>query len=266
MSRVMRSANEPCPYEECDGSGFVIDEVARTTSICRCRPQRLAAAKAHKLSSVIPKRYAGVSFDRSPVTLIDPGVVSEVRRYCDDVEANLERGQGLWLMGDVGTGKTTLAMLVSRAARMAGKTVAIYSLPRLLSELRKTFDESADMSYLQLMDGLIGVDLLHIDDVGAEKTSDWVLEQLYAIVNGRYEDQRSVVLTTNLDPMALEDQIGARTVSRLLEMCGDPLPLFGEDQRKHNLDPEPAAPAGGVDAWEPPLRYGEAPSAARWRS
>jgi DNA replication protein DnaC len=259
----MRSANEPCPFEECDGSGFVVDEAAYTTRVCRCRPGRLAAAKAHKLSSVIPKRYAGVSFDRSPVTLIDPGVVSEVRRYCDDVEGMLERGRGLWLMGDVGTGKTTLAMLVSRAARMAGRTVAIYSLPRLLSELRKTFDESADLSYLQLMDGLIGVDLLHIDDVGAEKTSDWVLEQLYAIVNGRYEDQRSVVLTTNLDPMALEDQIGVRTVSRLLEMCGDPLPLFGEDQRKHNLDPDPE-PAG-IDAWEPPLRYGEAPSAARWR-
>jgi DNA replication protein DnaC len=261
--RVMRSANAPCPYEVCDGSGFVFDREAFTTSECRCRPQRLAAAKASRLSAVIPRRYADLSFDRPPVTQIDPGVVSEVRRYADTIGDQLDAGRGLWLMGDVGTGKTTLAMLVSRAARMAGRSVAIYSLPRLLSELRKTFDESADLSYLQLMDSLIEVDLLHIDDVGAEKTSDWVLEQLYAIVNGRYEDERAVVLTTNLDPPALEEQIGVRTVSRLLEMCGDPLPLFGEDQRKHNLDGGPAAP----DAWEPPATggYGELGSAAlRW--
>jgi len=58
-----------------------------------------------------------------------------------------------------------------------------------------------------------------------------VLEQLYAIVNERYEAQRSMVVTTNLDQPALEEQIGPRTVSRLVEICGDPLPLFGEDLR-----------------------------------
>ena len=260
----MRAANGPCPFDECDGSGFVVDREAFTTRECRCRPQRLAAAKAHKLSAVIPRKYARVSFDTPPVTQIDPGVVSEVRRYSDDVDARLDEGRGLWLMGDVGTGKTTLAMLVSREARLRGHSVAIYSLPRLLSELRKTFDESADLSYLQLLDGLIGVDLLHIDDVGAEKTSDWVLEQLYAIVNGRYEDERAIVLTTNLDPPALEQQIGERTVSRLLEMCGDPLPLFGEDQRKHNLDPGGHEPPPAPERWEPPARYGEAGAAVNW--
>ena len=70
-----------------------------------------------------------------------------------------------------------------------------------------------------------------VDDLGAEKRSDWVLEQLYAIVNERYETQRSVVVTTNLSQADLEEQIGPRTVSRLVEICGDPLPLFGEDLR-----------------------------------
>jgi DNA replication protein DnaC len=58
-----------------------------------------------------------------------------------------------------------------------------------------------------------------------------VLEQLYAIVNERYEAERSMVVTTNLDQGALEEQMGARTVSRLVELCGDPLPLFGQDLR-----------------------------------
>ena len=56
-----------------------------------------------------------------------------------------------------------------------------------------------------------------------------MLEQLYAIVNERYESQRSMVVTTNLDADELEEQIGPRTVSRLVEICGDPLPLFGDD-------------------------------------
>jgi DNA replication protein DnaC len=73
--------------------------------------------------------------------------------------------------------------------------------------------------------------LLHVDDLGAEKSSDWVLEQLYAIIDERYIEGRAVVVTTNLDLPQLEAQIGPRTVSRLAEICGDPLPLFGDDQR-----------------------------------
>ena len=73
--------------------------------------------------------------------------------------------------------------------------------------------------------------MLHIDDVGAERKNDWVLEELYSIVNARYEDQRSMVLTTNcLDREELCEQINARTVSRLTEMC-DELPLLGHDHR-----------------------------------
>jgi DNA replication protein DnaC len=71
---------------------------------------------------------------------------------------------------------------------------------------------------------------LHIDDVGAERSTDWVLEELYSIVNARYEDQRSMLITTNLDRGDLCEQITERTVSRLAEMC-DPLPLLGHDRR-----------------------------------
>jgi DNA replication protein DnaC len=159
-------------------------------------------------------------------------VLTAVRAYADAIGENLDQGHGLWLMGDVGTGKTTLAMLVSKAAAEAGRTVAIYSLPRLLARIRRTYDaESGEDSYLQFFERLTSVDLLQIDDLGAEKSSDWVLEQLYALVDERYESQRAMVVTTNLDQASLEEQIGPRTVSRLVEICGDPLPLFGEDQR-----------------------------------
>src|SRR5213076_3536404 len=98
-----------------------------------------------------PRRYRGVSFDRAPISELPPNAVRPVRRFTENLERNLDAGRGLWLMGDVGTGKTTLAMLISKAALDAGRTVAIYSLPRLLSELRKTFEESSDLTYLQLL-------------------------------------------------------------------------------------------------------------------
>ena len=58
-----------------------------------------------------------------------------------------------------------------------------------------------------------------------------MLEQLYAIVNARYEEERSVVITTNLERGDLGAQIGERTASRLEEMC-TLVPLYGEDARK----------------------------------
>jgi DNA replication protein DnaC len=248
-----------CPFDACDGSGFVVDPEARTTLACRCRPQRIAQAKARKLSAVIPRRYAGVGFDRPPVTQITPFVVDAVRRYVGDLDRNLDRGQGVWLEGDVGTGKTTLAMLISKHALEAGRSVAIYSLPRLLSALRTTFDESSDTSYVQLLDSLAAVDLLHIDDVGAERSNEWVLEQLYSIVNARYEEQKAVVITTNLEHDELSEQIGQRTVSRLIEMCGDlKLPLKGGDRRLEYEVPEVAPAPRQAGA---PFVYGMPPQA-----
>jgi DNA replication protein DnaC len=176
--------------------------------------------------------------------------------------------------GNPGTGKTTLAMLISRHAMEADRTCAIYSLPRLLAMLRETFRDDSPHSLSQLVDMLCSVDLLHIDDVGAEQTSPWVLEQLYTVVNTRYEDQRAVIVTTNLIGTGesggddeLRAQIGDRTVSRLYEMCGDPFPMFGSDRRlekQFNL-PEPVQASstpnpfydGDLDEDRP--RYGWAP-------
>jgi DNA replication protein DnaC len=224
-----------CPFDLCDGSGFVFDAASNSACDCRCRAQRVSRARARSLSGVIPRKYRGVSFDRPPVTEIAAPVAAAVRRYVGRIDDNLAAGRGLWFFGSVGTGKTTLAMLVSRHALDAGHSVAIYSLPRLLAEIRTTFDDERGTSYVDLLDRLTSVDLLHVDDVGAEKTSPWVLEQLYAIVNARYEDERAIIITTNLERDELAEQINERTVSRLEEMC-EVLPLWGADARQQRPD------------------------------
>jgi DNA replication protein DnaC len=233
----MSTPPDTCPYGLCDGDGFVVDEVTRVAEPCRCRPQRIERRRARSLSAVIPRRYRGVSFDRPPVSDMPHPQVMAVKSFVRRLDERLDAGRGLWFAGTVGTGKTTLAMLVSRAALDAGRSVAIYSVPRLLSEIRGTYEADTEGTYVDFLDRLAAVDLLHLDDLGSERRNEWVLEQLYAVINARYEEQRSVVITCNVkddDPEArireLEEEIGERTISRLKEMC-DIVPLFGADGR-----------------------------------
>jgi len=211
--------DQVCPLGICEGDGWILgpEDVARP---CDCRADRLRKSASRGVSSVIPRRFQGVSFDRPPIS--DMAREFQARGAVDAVRA-----------GDPGTGKTTLGMLVSKTALERKHTVAIYSLPKLLARIRQSYDAGPDSdSYMDLFRKLTSVDLLHIDDLGAEKRSDWVLEQLYALINERYETERAILVTTNLDEAELIEQIGRRTVSRLVEMCdGCMVPMHGEDHR-----------------------------------
>ncbi len=225
-----------CPFALCDGGGWIVD-ADDLASPCRCRARRIERARAQGIAATLPRRYRGVSFERPPVSEMarDPRnrtKVAEVRGFCEAIEERIDGGRGLWIQGSTGTGKTTLAMLVSKAALDAGRTAAIYSLPRLLARIRRTFDaEAGEDSYFTFFNRLVSVDLLHLDDLGAESRTEWVLEQLYAIIDRRYSDERSILVTTNLSESQLSEQLGERITSRLVEMCGDPLELTGADHR-----------------------------------
>ena len=235
MTGAVERLPRSCPLGICDGSGWIVDadDSARP---CDCRDRRIQQARTRGVRSVLPAKYQGVGFDRPPLADMErkpqfrKAIVS-VRQYLEQLDDNIAAGRGLWIEGDIGTGKTTLAMAVSKAAIESGHTVAIYSLPRLLSRIRRTYDaDASELSYLAFFNRLTSVDLLHLDDLGAEKKSDWVLEQLYAIVDERYATNRPMIVTTNLPVAELEDQIGRRTVSRLTEMC-QWLGLYGDDAR-----------------------------------
>jgi DNA replication protein DnaC len=245
MPAIARSEpfrEQACPLGVCDGSGWILgpEDVARE---CECRTPRLKRGRVRGIASAIPPRYRGVSFDRPPVSdmerdMASRHVVNAVREYVDALDENLAAGRGLWLMGSTGTGKTTLGMLIAKTALAAGRTAAVYFTPKLLTQIRQTYQATdSEDAYEAFFKRLTSVDLLYIDDLGSERHTDWVVEQLYALVNERYENQRSVLVTSNARADAgaglqeLEEQIGSRTVSRLVEICGDPLPLFGTDQR-----------------------------------
>lgn len=222
--------NAKCPLGICEGNGWILQE-DNTTVPCDCRERQIGRAISRGMGTGIPRRFRGVSFDRKPICDLDDFVRRPVRKFVEDIEGNLDAGNGLWFMGDVGTGKTSVAMLVSQAAEKVGRSVAVYPVTRLLAEIKDTYDSDSTGSYMSLFRKLCAVDLLHLDDLGAEKRTDWVLEQLYSIVNERWQDQRSIVVTSNITDLdELREQVSTRTVSRLQEMC-EVLPVMGPDLR-----------------------------------
>ena len=246
MPAIARSEpfrEQACPLGVCDGSGWILgpEDVARP---CECRTERLNRGRSRGVASAIPARYRGVSFDRPPVSdmardLTARLAVQEASNYIENLDENIARGKGLWFMGGTGTGKTTLAMLIASEALNAGKSVGIYFTPKLLTRIRQTYQEAdQEDAYARFFERVTSVDLLYIDNLGSERRTDWVVEQLYAVVNERYENQRPMLITSNAKgeiidegQQQLEEQIGRRTISRLVEICGDPLPLFGPDHR-----------------------------------
>jgi DNA replication protein DnaC len=269
IRRSSRESPEHCPLNRCDGSGFEIDEQTNTARDCACRAQRVAHARANRLRDRVPRRYTELSWDRHPLTQLareplNADSVRRVKRYCADIDANLAEGKGLWLMGHTGTGKTTLGYMVAATASNARRSVLSFNAVALLNRIRATMDPDSREKGGDVIRTLAEVELLHIEDLRVARPTEWVLEQLYLIVNARYEEQRSIVFTSDIDsdadgplvpaPWELAEHVGARTYSRLQEMCGDPVLIMGKDKR---IDPD--VPGTPVPKERPP----EQPEPAR---
>jgi DNA replication protein DnaC len=144
-----------------------------------------------------------------------------------------ETGEGLVLAGPVGSGKTHLAAAIANELLDRGVAVVFCPVPDMLADLRAAMRDERDPE--DVMDELRDADLLVLDDLGAERVTDWVREQLFRLVNYRYEQMLPIVATSNLTPQELEDKLGDRTVSRLVEMCRWCV-VEASDYRKRGLE------------------------------
>ena len=102
----------------------------------------------------------------------------------------------LLLSGAHGTGKSHLAVGVAGAAMARGVRVLFAFLPSLLDHLRSTFVADSVVSYDEIFEDLVGVELLVLDDLGAERATPWAEEKLYQLVSLRYDARRPTVVTT----------------------------------------------------------------------
>ena len=140
------------------------------------------------------------------------------KAYADNFAAHQRTGQGLLLFGKPGNGKTHLAAAIANHI-MPERTCVFRSVPALLKRLQQANKPGSKTDESELMQALRDADLLVLDDIGAEKWTDWTESTLYFIVDERYRWKRPLVVTTNCDLEELERRVHERTMDRLIEMC-----------------------------------------------
>lgn len=124
------------------------------------------------------------------------------KEYADHFEYHRCKGDGLYIEGTNGTGKTHLAAAIALQLINGGIPVICKTSSDLLSDIKKTFDNGG-VSESKVLDVYKKVDLLIIDDLGKEQCSDWSMSTLYSIFNDRYEDMKPTIITTNYNKTAL---------------------------------------------------------------
>lgn len=194
------------------------------------RDARVASLKERSGLSKRMKGYSLASF-KPYVSRSAAGAVEKVEAYLKNWDENRESGRGLFFCGDVGTGKTHLAVAVMNELMQKKRVPALFvTVPELLDNLRGTYNDPG-RNLDDWMNAVKNADFLVLDDLGSERPTDWVQERLFVIINHRYRETLPTIFTSNFGPKDLGKQLGERTASRVIAMC-DWMSLEGKDYRE----------------------------------
>jgi DNA replication protein DnaC len=239
-----------CPL--CDGTGWKPVERGGVRRVVRCDCWRENIGRTRLAEAGIPKRYQHCTFDNFSAynESLERGV-AHARRVADAFPAET---RGVFLEGQPGVGKTHLAVAVlKQIIQTSGARGLFYDTRDLLRIIRSTYDPSIRTTELEVLSPVMHAELLVLDDLGAEKTSEWVEETMNLIVNTRYNERRLTIFTSNYpdipddtEPNSLLFRIGERMRSRLHEMC-EFVVLDAADYRER---PENAGPDDLVAMWK----------------
>lgn len=160
--------------------------------------------------------------------------LEKVEGWLEAWPINRDTGRGMVLSGDVGTGKTHLAVATMRELQDSYEVPCLMmSVPELLDDMRQEFDD--DNSRRGTMKGQANMaELLVLDDLGSEKPTPWSVERLFIIIDHRYREQLPTIYTTNLGYEEVKEVFGRRISSRLLE-SSDWVFMEGRDFRRSEL-------------------------------
>jgi DNA replication protein DnaC len=210
----------------CEGTGWRAIERDGARLVERCECWRETVSARHLAEARIPPRYARCDLDHF---ILYPNerlmsAVARARRFADAFPAVTK---GLCLIGPPGIGKTHIAVSVLRkVVADKGARGLFYDVRDLLRMIRSTYNPVVRTAEMDILRPVMEADLLVLDDLGAEKPSEWVEETMNLIVNTRYNERRPTIFTTNYEDLpdeadldALRVRVGYRMHSRLHEMC-----------------------------------------------
>jgi DNA replication protein DnaC len=224
---------EICPI--CNGSGWEPAEIDGKVRRCRC----LSSARTDRLLSEakIPKRYEHCDLDSyAPNHESQKKAKIYVQRFLDKYP---QIDVGLLLLGTCGVGKTHLAVaLLKQVITEKGDGGLFYDFRDLLREIQASWNSISQSSELDVLRPVLEAKVLVLDELGANKPTEWVRDTIAHIINCRYNDKKLTIFTSNyLDTPAkqgeesLTDRIGVRLRSRLYEMCRE-VEIHGMDFRQ----------------------------------
>lgn len=193
--------------------------------------------------SLVNPELKGASFENSDIQLDNQNISPNERKayklaidYTNNFNLGVEFVQTLLIQGGTGTGKSYLAYCIANRLQQQGYTVLFVDIVELLAMLRNTYNKSVNETEAEYMELIAKVDLLVLDDVGANKQTDWANEKLYDITNKR--QGKNTIYTTNLqmDQLTGEtDVMLKRSYSRMMNKTKI-IKMFGKDRRMEGLE------------------------------
>lgn len=183
--------------------------------------------RALRLSG-LPTLFRERNFDNFIITDTNKQGCQETKEFVKNYKG---KGSGsLLIAGPTGVGKTHLAAAATQEVLLKGYKGLYLPVPELLSKIRAEYNDPLNPP--RVLDEAKRTGLLVLDDLGAERITDWSREVFFSLINYRYDSKLPVIITTNLGYSALSERVGQRIISRLWGMCKYKGVIKGEDWRR----------------------------------
>ena len=170
------------------------------------REEEMRSIRRAKISSMMDDTFQTATFENFQVRKENENHLKIAKSYCEKFQTMYERNQGLLFYGTVGTGKSYMAACIANYLLEKNTSVVMTSFVRILQEMQG-FDREREESFSNRLNN---VRLLIIDDLGAERSTDYALEKVYGIIDSRYRAKKPLILTTNLTLQQMQNNTDIR--------------------------------------------------------